>query len=400
MSPRSESGAVALQAAFLMAMLVSMSAFVVDQGLLLVARSEAQNAADAAAIAGAYARATVNEETAVIAAQAINIARANNVWMDSPSIAAADVKVETCQNPEEWWAPGDECVSATVHRTNARGNPLPTVFASFFGLDAQNVSAMATARVASAGSTDCMRPWAISDRWLERSDGDGNPTGVWNQNSTYDTVYTSGPKKGQPLPNPDMYIPPSTNSTGTGYTTADYGRQLVLKHGGGGSGLNAGWFGKVALPRAEGGGSPHSAQVYKKNIESCNGVKLELGDEVEALNGNTVGPTNQGVDTLMSDDPAAYWDTGKKRIRGGCMEQGECAKSSRLVAVGIFDPNVYESGNQSVVKIVNLVGFFIDEIDDDNNVIGHLTYYPAIADRNAPAITGESSFLKAAVLAR
>ena len=395
MNPRSESGAIALHAAFLMAMFVSMSALVVDQGMLLVARSEAQNAADAAAVAGAYARATVYEEPAVIATQVINIARANHVWMEEPSIAAADVKVETCQNPEPWWAEGDECVSATVHRTRSRGNKLPTVFANFFGLDGQDVIATATARVASAGMTDCMRPWAISDRWLERSDGAGNPTGMWDQDSTFDTEYTTGPNKGTPLPNPDVYVRPSKNSPGTGYTTADYGRQLVLKDGNG----SGGWFGRVALPRKEGGGSPHSAQTYKRNIESCNGVMLELGDEVMAINGNVVGPTRQGVEYLMSDDPGSYWDKGKKRIRGGCMEKGTCAKSSRLVAVGVFDPIVYKSNNQNVVMIVNLIGFFIEKIEN-NDVIGHLTYYPAIADKKAPNITGESSFLKAAVLAR
>ena len=395
MNRRSQTGAIVLQAMLMIGMLVSLSALVVDQGLLLVARSEAQNAADAAAVAGAYARATVYEEPAVIATQAINIARANHVWMEEPSIAAADVKVETCQNPESWWAEGDECVSATVHRTTARGNPLPTVFANFFGLKAQNVSAMAIARVASAGMTDCMRPWAISDRWLERSDGAGNPTGVWDQDSSFDTVYTTGPNKGKPLPNPDIYVPPSKSSPGTGYTTADYGRELVLKDGNG----NSGWFGRVALRRKEGGGSPHSAQTYKRNIESCNGVMLELGDEVMAINGNVVGPTRQGVDYLMNDDPGYYWDKGKKRIRGGCMEKGECAKSSRLVAVGVFDPIVYKSNNQDVVKIVNLIGFFIDKIEN-NDVIGHLTYYPAIADKNGPTITGEASFLKAAVLAR
>ena len=394
MNTRSESGAIAVQAALLMVMVIGMSAFVVDHGVLLVARAEAQNAADSAAIAGAYARATVNEEPAVIAAQAINMARANKIWMAEPSIAAADVKVETCQNPEGWWAQGDECISATVYRTRARGNELPTIFAKFFGLDWQNVSATATARVMGVSATDCMRPWAISDRWLERSDGAGNPTGVWDPDATYDTEYTTGPNKGEPLPNPDVYIPPSRTSVGTGFTTADYGRELVLKEGSG----SGGWFGRVALPRAD-GGNPHSAQTYKDNIESCNGVELELGDEVQAINGNMVGPTRQGVEYLMSDDPGSYWDKGKKRIRGGCMESGTCAKSSRLVAVGVFDPLVYRNNNQNVVKVVNLVGFFIDKIEN-NDVIGHLTYYPAIADKKTPAIPGQSSFLKAAVLAR
>lgn len=398
MNRRSESGAVALQAAFLMAMFVSLSAFVVDQGLLLVARSEAQNAADAAAIAGAYARATVNEEPSQIAIQAINVARANQVWMEEPSIAAADVKVQSCEDPEEWWGTGDECVSATVHRTTARGNPLPTVFANFFGLEAQNVSATATARVAGANVTDCLRPFAIPDKWLEQSDCRGNATGGWSADSTFDTEYCSGPNRGQPLPNPDVYVPPSPSSSGTGFTIADYGTRLVLKSG---SLISGSWFGALAVPRSDNGGrASFGSPSYVANIESCNGTFTSFGTRIDTLPGNRTGPTAQGVGTLMDGDPSAYWDAGSKRIRGGCMAAGTCAKSSRLIAVAMIDVNDFANGaGSSRVTVRNLVGFFIEGLDGAD-LVGYLTYYPGVATKSAPQVPGQSSFLKAAVLAR
>ena len=50
-------GAVIVQAAIAMVVLLGFSAFVVDYGVLWLSREQAQNAADAGAIAGAIARA-------------------------------------------------------------------------------------------------------------------------------------------------------------------------------------------------------------------------------------------------------------------------------------------------------------------------------------------------------
>lgn len=398
MNTKSESGAIALQAAFVMAMLVSMSALVVDQGILLVARSEAQNAADAAAIAGAHARATVKGSSAQVAVQAVNVALANQVWMEAPSIGPADVTVGPCPNPEPWWPVGDECVTVTVYRTAERGNALPTVFASFFGSTSQNVAAQATARVASGNVTDCLRPFAIPDKWQERSDCRGNATGTWTSDSTFDTVYCSGPNRGQPLPTPDVYVPATPSSTGTGFTIDDYGMRLRLKVG---SSITGGWFGALAVPRADNGGqASNGSPSYVANIEGCNGTFTSFGAQIAMLPGNRRGPTAKGVDTLMSADASAYWDPAAQQIRGGCMSNGSCTKSPRLVAVGAFDVNDFANGASSgSVRVRNLMGFFIEGFDG-GDLTGYLTYYPGIVSKSAPTVNGQSSFMKTAVLAR
>ena len=53
----SESGAVLIAVAISMLLCLGFLAFVVDLGVLMVARAQAQNSADAAALAGAVARA-------------------------------------------------------------------------------------------------------------------------------------------------------------------------------------------------------------------------------------------------------------------------------------------------------------------------------------------------------
>jgi hypothetical protein len=387
-----ERGAVAIQLATGLFVLVSFSALVVDQGMLLAARLDAQNAADAAALAAAAAVASVNETPAVAAAQAVSIAQANTVWGEPPNITIDDVVFDTCDDGS-----GDQCIRTTVFRTAARENPLPSMFANLFDIASLDVAATATARVASGNVTDCLRPWAIPDKWIENSDCRGNATGTWDADSTFDTQYCSGPNKGELLPNPDVYIPPTSQSPGTGFTVADYGSRLVLKQG---DLVSGGWFGALAVPRADNGGqASNGSPAYKANIEGCNGVFMSFGTEIDMLPGNRVGPTQQGVDTLVSADPDAFWDAGTKRIRGGCAAAGTCAKSPRLVAVGTFDMNDFANGEGGTVTIRNLMGFFIEGFDG-NDLVGYLTYYPGVVQKGAPSVNGAASFLKKPVLAK
>jgi hypothetical protein len=82
------------------------------------------------------------------------------------------------------------------------------------------------------------------------------------------------------------------------------------------------------------------------------------------------------------------------------MAAGTCAKSARLVAVGVFDVNDFANGEDpGTVTVRNLMGFFIEGFDG-SDLLGYLTYYPGVVTTSAPAVPGQSSFLKAAVLAR
>ena len=62
--------------------------------------------------------------------------------------------------------------------------------------------------------------------------------------------------------------------------------------------------------------------------------------------------------------------------------------------------NDFANGNDpGAVTIRNIVGFFIEGFDG-HNLMGYLTYYPGVLNGDPPAVTGTSSFLKTAVLAR
>ena len=93
----SERGAVLVQVAIALVGLMALSAFVIDYGVLWASRRQAQNAADAAAMAGAISMAFVDMNDQALARQAaIDVARENNVWGQDPDITAADVTFPAC----------------------------------------------------------------------------------------------------------------------------------------------------------------------------------------------------------------------------------------------------------------------------------------------------------------
>ncbi|MGE3889211.1 MAG: pilus assembly protein TadG-related protein, partial [Vicinamibacterales bacterium] len=94
---RSERGAVLVQVAIAMVGLVAFSAFVIDYGVMWVARRQAQNAADAAAMAGAVSLGFVNMEDQDLAREAaLDAAAQNLVWGEPPNVAPEDVTFPVC----------------------------------------------------------------------------------------------------------------------------------------------------------------------------------------------------------------------------------------------------------------------------------------------------------------
>ena len=92
--PLNERGAVVIHVAFALLALTMLSAFVVDYGELLVSRGQAQNAADAGALAGAVALAynsyTDRSVTGPAVQGAINTGKANLVNRGAVSILPMD----------------------------------------------------------------------------------------------------------------------------------------------------------------------------------------------------------------------------------------------------------------------------------------------------------------------
>ncbi len=379
---------------------IGMMAFVVDYGVMWVGRGQAQNAADAGALAGAVAMAldtngwTDRTPTGPARSAALLMARSNLIWNAVPSVnVATDVfftgnPVDMCPADVNGLTP---CIRVDVYRNQARGNPLPAIFGRAVGLVSQGVRATATARVAVANASDCLKPWAIPDKWLEQYP----VVAPWTANSTFETGHQQG-QNWTPYNPPDIYTPPSANGPGTGFTVqADLGIQVTLKAGGPQTSIAPGVYFPVRIPTYT--GTSQGGSDYRANIAECNGVPVSIGDTLQSENGNMIGPTSQGVSNLIALDPQAAWDPTTKSVINSCAQAAtSCGPTSpRIVAIPIFDTAVFESTKRQglpVFTVVNILGFFIDRMQG-NDVVGYLTEVPGLTVGAAPAVNPAAAFL-------
>src|SRR5262249_33455994 len=138
----------------------------IDVGMFMTARSQAQNAADAGALAGATALAfnsfTNHSATGPAVVGAVNTAKTNLVIGQAPSVTTADVTF-----PVDPVTGQSNRVQVSVSRTTARGTPLQTLIGWVFGVNTANVMATATAAAISANAESCVLPFTIPDKWAE-----------------------------------------------------------------------------------------------------------------------------------------------------------------------------------------------------------------------------------------
>lgn len=428
----SQRGAVLIHVAIALLGLIAFSTFVTDYGVMWVSRGQAQTAADAGALSGALSLAFDNSTDfagAKVKAQAA--ATANMVFGAAPDVQLGDVTFPAC--PPNTPGLPDTCVKVDVFRNQTRGNPLPMFFGNLVGVGAQGVRATATAQIVTGTHTDCLKPWAILDRWDEWN-GTANdyPSADpdFNYNSTFDK-YSDG-KGGAPPQEPDLYVPPGgTNGAGTGFRLpADEGRPFAVKVGDSADSISAGWFRAIRIPRLDGntGGS-----VYRDNIEGCGGLPngyaahdtvcpTDIGNADTAYwaargcyrvePGNMIGPTKQGVEALVARDSDARWSGG------GIINSAfsPATSSPRVVPIGVIDIDTYlaadPTGSNGIVKLVNIYGFFVEGMGDvaadgtvtccssgGKSVVGRIMTIPSmgVGNSNLPV---EASFLRQVILVR
>ena len=122
-----------------------------------------------------------------------------------------------------------------------------------------------------------------------------------------------------------------------------------------------------------------------------------------------------GFEDFIAHDPGAEWvpdpdgagpEVAHVDLTNSCAITSSCPGANpswtpRMVALAVFDVDAYLAGKaagKSLLKVVNILGFFVDRMDG-NNVIGYLTHYPALATGAGP-IDPAASFTKAVVLVR
>ena len=427
-----ERGAVVIQIAVCLLALLAFSAFVMDYGVMWASRGQAQTSADAGALAGAISLAYesgTDFDNARIKAR--GVAQQNLVWGQAPDVQLTDVTFPAC--PPGAPGPPDTCVMVNVYRNQARGNALPIFFGNLVGVTDQGTWASATAQIVGANTTDCLKPWAVIDRWDEYNAAGGepdypNPDPDFGPTSTFDR-YSDG-RGASPPPEPDLYVPPSSTSPGTGFRLpVDEGRRFAIKTDANtNSTVSAGWFRAIRLPRLDG---QTGGNVYRNNIQTCGGLpsSYALPETVCPTNignadaaywaargcyatepGNMVGPTRQGIEVLIARDAGASW--GTDGVVGSAFDPP--TRSPRVVPIGVIDIDHFlsqdPSGANGVLKMVNIYGFFIEGMGDiDPNtgamslnpsgkaVIGRIMTIPATG---ASSLTTVSTFLNSIILVR
>lgn len=408
---RDDRGTITIHVALALTACLMFSGMVIDQGVFYVSRRQAQNAADAGALAGAISLMYDAAKTTEAAAVATVFASKNAVW--GQETAAADILV----SPLPYNCPDGvpSCIRVDVsrglfnpHDGSAHSNTIPTLMVRMLGTTTQGVRATATAQVAAGNAVTCIKPWVVADRWTDNSGGGSNTSG-WDQMDSFEF-------------GTDTY-------TGAGFTPADIGMQLMLK--GDGKDWSSGWTLEIDLNGGNGG------NVYRDEIAGCPNHVPKVGlwqsptpcnstgdtDPVKGCinvkTGVKQGPTVMGVGDLVGLDQNATWSgTG---VTGGCTSAGNCQTvnplgipiSPRIVPVALFDPNAYAAGGftggNGMARVVNLLGFFIEGMcsdvystpppwcgtgsDPSKTVVGRLMAYPGQSNA-ASGSAGPATFLK------
>ncbi len=84
------------------------------------------------------------------------------------------------------------CVRVDVFRNQrAGGSPLPSIFGTLVGVVDQGVKATATAEVVYGNSTNCVKPFAIPDKWRRGADAAG-----WDPTDSFERYVQNGNNAG------------------------------------------------------------------------------------------------------------------------------------------------------------------------------------------------------------
>jgi hypothetical protein len=233
-------------------------------------------------------------------------------------------------------------VRVRTHRTRATGDAIRTYFLRILNPASDNqaeMTAVAAATVFDVCAAPCLRPWAIPDRWQ-----DANANGVYDDGELYD---------------PDI----------TGYKApADIGTSIVLKSGNPQQAIEPGIFYPVNYPplnRYPDQDPLTGGDWYRQWIYDCSPYTIELGDQLQLEPGNMVGPTMQGIEDLIAQDPGAQWDSAEQKIVNSAY-----GRSPRIGLVPLFDPRLPPTSGRNYVTISKIGAFFIESTGPGSQVNG------------------------------
>ncbi len=446
-------GVTLLLVALSLVVLLGICALAIDLVWLYVGRSEAQRAADAAALAGASVFVSSGctsvsggcvaggPQEAPAMQRAIDVGSQNPVGGQAPTILSSDV---TFAYP----TPEDPTITVKVARDATHGGPMPTFFIKIFGVTSANISAVATAEAFNPSGSDirvapsCLKPWILPNcdpcngtatSYLPPSQGGrGCPQNVSHPSPVNPTCHNS--VTGEDFA---YFVTPSGAIANPGPVTAGVlGEAITLKPGQPSSAPAPSQFYPIQIPPGNvpalcpactgpGGGSG-GASLYTQNIECCNTYRAACYSNVpvNTQTGNVQGPTESGVECLINETKGV--GTGQDTLCGTSVLppytnatcgpafqvyggpnnpitflRGQPVPSSSspgVVSVPIYDGAPLSSGGGSVT-IIGFIQFFLDSVDgpgqNQGNVHASITNVaackPGSSGGNPPVISAGGS---------
>ncbi len=333
----------------------------IDLGMVMTARTQAQRAADAGALAGAtalvYNSFTDHTPEGPAVTAAINTAKTNQVAGEEPSVTPDDVTFPVDPATGE-----NNMVEVKVWRSSVRENPMALFMAQVFGMNTANITATARATAAPAGAANVRaagddsrqvdrnpdRP-VVAGRRLQYLRNGGQQTKQWRAPAR---IPTSTSLLGIPAP-------PGTTRI------LDKGLRLVLKENNDNK-VAPSMYNPWDIPGSVGGND------YEENISQCNPHLVEKGDKMTPENGNMQGPTAHGANELIDLDPDARWVDACK-----CVKYSQFRQSPRIRIMPLYDPVVYANDQKTGkakpdLVVVNYLGVFVEDVVG-GEIIGRVT---------------------------
>jgi len=364
--------------------LLGVAALAIDLGSLYVARSEAQRAADAAALAGAeefvssgFTSGLVSQSAvqALATQDAITVGGQNLVGGLPAQIQPGDVTFDfsAAENPR---------VTVTVQRSRSRGNPLPTFFSKALGIASAAVSATATAEAYNPSGTSgppvgtmCLKPWILPNC-------DPNHKTPGNPN----------------CPGFATFIDPSSGAIshpGPSTRGGVIGETLLLKSGDPQLAPAPAQYYPIIIPAppnslcpscGNSSASQNGADLYRANISCCNTNSFVCGAQgtvdLNLKPGNMQGPTQQGASCLIHQNPGDGQDILNTSTVPFQYIAGHnnpfappntlISSSDSVVAVPLYDGHALCPGGScnSTLTILGFLQVFITDVSSGGDVNG------------------------------
>jgi hypothetical protein len=364
---RNERGVTLALMAVTVFLMLGMAALAIDYGMIKSAKAEAQRAMDSAALAGASAflinDPTKNKSTIAVD-RAKEFARQHTIHSVIVDTTGACGVAEVCVTVDL----PNERVKADFARAN-----IGLWFARMFGSNAMGITATATAHAVNSGITTCLMPIAIADKWhntLPDAAEDANGNGIWDYKDANGNGQWDYSKKGSTVSEPweqwvynpsqgDYYYPPSDPSA-TGYSSTDYGHQMVLMAlDPGSTSISSNYlaWGK------DGTAASDSALAARIKAPECSEHQLNESEQ-RAANGAKPNLGQAWADRINMA-PSADWTWNNSTNSPVCGNVTCPANwediSPRVVAIGLYNPGELLNPSNNAIHFLNFAKVFLDK---------------------------------------